>query len=168
MTLPETDKVPLSAWMDALVETMAGVAINPLGYKGSELVDYPASLPDGLNGAAIPFDRGEHKLRFCLMGDERANQALAHALFCMGPSDPKLSKEDVADALGEILNIVAGLIKNRIAARDLAEDHSDIKLQIGLPAVIANSQEINELGDKKIAKIRIGPVFSKLIIVRDC
>ena len=168
MTVTETDKVPLSVWMDALVETMAGVAINPLGYRGSEVVDYLESLPEGLNGAAVPFDRGEHKLRFCLMGDERANQALAHALFCMGPSDPKLSKDDVADALGEILNILAGLIKNRIAARDLAEAHPDIKLQIGLPGIIADSRVINDAAEKKIAKIRIGPVFSKLIVIRDC
>ena len=159
--------VPLTEWMEAMVAALSQVAINPLGYKGSEVLSYPKSIPDGNCGSYIPLNRNDESLRICLLLDQRSRQAVARSLFCMSPGDDDLDEQDVGDALGEILNIMSGLIKAHMGAKAVEQNQAKVEVKIGLPAYLDNASSVSRAAEVSIAKVRIGPVLGLLAITRD-
>ena len=99
--------------------------------------------------------------------DKRARQSLARTLFCMSPGDPDLNEQDVGDALGEILNIMSGLIKAHMGAKAAELNQTNVDMKIGLPGYITNPSPVSNAQEASIAKVRIGPVFGLLAVTRD-
>jgi chemotaxis protein CheY-P-specific phosphatase CheC len=164
---PLNSNVPLTEWMEAMVQALGQVAINPLGYKGSEVLSYPKDIPDGNCGSYIPLRRNEESIRLCLLMDQRGRQAIARSLFCMSPGDDDLDEQDVGDALGEILNIMSGLIKAHMGAKAVEQNQAKVEVKIGLPGLLSNASSVTTAPESSIAKVRIGPVFGLLVITRE-
>ena len=61
--------------------------------------------------------------------------------------------------MGEILNIMSGLIKAHIAAKAIEQNQAKVEVNIGLPGYMSNASSI--------AKVRIGPIFGLLAIIRE-
>ena len=159
--------VPLTEWMEAMLQALSQVAINPLGFKGSEVLSFPTNIPEGNCGSYIPLRRNDESVRLFLMMDQRGRQAIARSLFCMSPAEEDLSEQDIGDALGEILNIMSGLIKARIGANAAASHQPRVELEIGLPGYSTNPSTVSAATESSIAKVRIGPVFGLLAIIRE-
>ena len=64
-----------------------------------------------------------------LASSESACRGLAHSLLGFGPEEEELVKEDLVDAFGEIVNIIAGLLQRKLVGHMA-------RLKLGLPMVV--------------------------------
>ncbi len=154
--------IPLKRWLEFMISGMKGVAVNPLGFaSGAEVVNYPRTLPSTYRGAYLPFEGGDEKLWMCLFADERGSQSISRALFGMGPDEDDLDDEELGDAVGEVLNVVAGLVKN-----DVRDEDKQITLTIGLPHYMPEPSEVIHRVHKELVEVRVGPVSVVLCAVK--
>jgi CheY-specific phosphatase CheX len=86
-------------------------------------------------------------------------QALARALLAMDPDEEDLPEEDVADAIGEVANIVAGQVKS-------AMSDTDASLRIGLPLFVQGKVDYSDEVESAVADLNIGPVPVTFIVLK--
>ena len=86
-------------------------------------------------------------------------KSLSRALFALGPDDEDLPEDEICDSIGEIINIMAGLVKSHMEAKE-------IPCKIGLPHYLDSATEVNARARRQQATIRIGPVSVYLAVVR--
>ncbi len=71
-----------------------------------------------------------------------------------------VSEKDVVDAMSEILNIVAGKVKSRLASRDGS-------LRLGLPIFITGQIQVTDNMERAVANVELGPVPCQLLVFRN-
>jgi hypothetical protein len=89
----------------------------------------PAKALASSCGAYIPFERGQGRWLLGVLYADDAARSIARAMLMM-EADEELSQGDMADALGEVANMAAGLLKNGL----LPDEQRDFKL--GLPRFV--------------------------------
>jgi hypothetical protein len=82
-------------------------------------------------GSAIPLTKPSGGFYLLMVGNARSCENLTRTLFML-EDEEEVEKEDMADALGEIVNIVAGALKTKRG--EAGED-----LQLGLPLFVTGS-----------------------------
>ena len=85
-------------------------------------------------GSYLPFEGGDDFSGFVCFRMHGA-PSRCRALFALGPDEEDLPPDEVGDAIGEILNIVAGLVKSQMEPRG-------IKCTIGLPQYMESSKRL--------------------------
>jgi two-component system chemotaxis response regulator CheY len=152
--------IPLKDWLDAVVLATKQVSSNPLGFASeAEVVAYTTDIPSDQMGSYLPFEGGDDLLWLCMFSDARGAQSLSRALFALGPDEEDLPPDEVGDAIGEILNIVAGLVKSQMEPRG-------VRCKIGLPQYMESSKEVMARAHRSSSEIRLGPVSGHLSIVK--
>ena len=73
--------------------------------------------------------------------------------------DEDLPEDEICDSIGEIINIMAGLVKSHMEAKE-------IPCKIGLPHYLDSATEVNARARRQQATIRIGPVSVYMAVVR--
>ncbi len=115
------------AWVDAACESLTTVASTAL--RLPTVLLGPIAAPTGTSiGAYVPVMTPSESLQIAIVADEASCQQLARALLQMS-ADDEISAADVADAFGEIANMVAGMTKAAISS------HIGL-VGLGLPMVI--------------------------------
>jgi hypothetical protein len=130
-------KLPLGQWRTAIGTAATEVATYALSMSGAAIKD-----PVGLNaasamiGAHIPLVGSGQAFDLAVVATPAGCQALARAILQLGPG-PELPARDVADAVGEIVNMLAGAMKRKLSGfgADLA---------LGLPIFIHGYLEPSE------------------------
>jgi len=120
-------------WLRATVEAAGELCDTTLGVALNQC-QHQARLPENLTGCIVALVGVEESIQVGLASDSQGCQSLARALFC---SDEDLPESDVADALGEIANIVAGGVKKR-------KSHSHSAMVLGLPLVMVGQLRLSE------------------------
>ena len=152
--------VPLKDWLDVLVRATKQVSSNPLGFASeAEVVSYTNDVPSGQLGCYLPFEGGDDLLWLCLFSDTGGSQSLARALFALGPDEEDLPADEVGDSMGEIVNIVAGLVKSQMEPRG-------VSCTIGLPQYLENPTEVMARKFRCGCELRMGPNSGHLVIVK--
>ena len=115
---PRPEAVATEAWLQAACETaveLAGATLllpahvdDPLPPRLSALLPLTA-----LAGAYIPLSAGLESITVAWVAGEVGCRALAGALLGIG-ADEELPSSDVADAVGEVVNMLAGGVKSRM------------------------------------------------------
>lgn len=148
---------PLTAWLDALVLGVGELASTTLGVPHDQSDDV-ASVPEG-PGACIQIAGGQQSLHVSLVAPHEACQALARMLFGMEAGDD-ISEDDVADAMGEAVNMIAGSAK-----RKMGDEGSH--MQLGLP-FYSDGGHVQFAGSVETAtrRVRVGEVDARLSVVR--
>jgi len=104
----------LDDWAEALSTTVAETGPG-LGFEVSTaVVDEEAPLEAA--GVMLPLVAEYVQIQIGLLGQYDSLEALARGLMMMEP-DEELSREDSADAVGEILNVVVGVYKSAMVDR---------------------------------------------------
>jgi len=117
---PRADVAPTTVvriTVDALVEvgrTMQGIALAPVGAATPFDADENPKLDCG---STISLTRPGWTWNLALFGTTESCKVLARALMCMEPSE-EIGNAELADALGEILNMMAGVAKRKLPAED--------------------------------------------------
>lgn len=115
----------LGRWVDSVVDAMQDTVMM-LGFDGFE-VDRQQGTPEGLQGAHIALVGATYAVHLGVLSTARDTQRMAQAML---EAEEELPQEDVADAMGEIANILAGGLKG--AMLDVDEE-----LKLGLPVYVA-------------------------------
>lgn len=147
--------------VDALIDvsrTMQGIALEANGAA----VPFDADQnPDMDCGSCISLSRPGRSWSFALFGSNESCKVLARALLAMEPSE-EIGNAELADALGEILNMMAGVAKRKLPAEEAK------CLQLGLPLFLSRTDCFRYLakGIKVFCQRVAGPdVHIEVIII---
>lgn len=149
---------PLSVWIDALTESTREVAVTSLGFDDISLEELLAGLPEAHTGVYLPLHTPSGPVQIALMADIPGCRSLAGALLGMDETE-ELGDADVADAVGEVLNIVAGSLKTRI------QEH-ERPVQLGLPMYVVGHVFPQDDIEGMVAKVKVGAIPAELMVLR--
>ncbi len=150
--------VAMKTWTDSLEQAAVEVAALALGFEGAEVVAREVPPPEGVAGAYLPLFGGNGEALYVgWLATDAASHALARGLLGLG-ADEAVAPGDVADAMGEAVNILAGGLKRRM----ISWVHP---LALGLPMYAA--APITPLHAATFAcELRCGEVSSHVLLVR--
>jgi hypothetical protein len=144
-------------WEHALLESLKELATGMLFLSEPELIKVTDSIPPSIKGAQVAMVSMQECLNIGLSSDREGCALLSRSLLGMEP-DEELAPEDIQDAMGEIVNIVAGGVK-----RKLIEEIPTLK--IGLPIFFEGKMSPNKGASSKFMEIKIDSVTVKLFIM---
>lgn len=153
-----TARIPVQEWQQAMLEATRRTAAASLGYEHCEWMGAREQLPAETCGSYLPVISQENSIQLALVSDDAGCRRLAQALLGMSEGD-ELSSGDVADAVGEICNIIAGGVK--ILLHD-----KDTELKLGLPLFIHGHVQNTVLLESAVAEVKIGPVDAYFVVLR--
>lgn len=152
-----SDAIQTELWLEAFVGATKEVAEGFLGLD-SELVTQEVGVCQPSSGAYIAVAGKRSTRHLGLVCDEQGRQILAEAMLCVGDDDDPLDKEDVTDAVGEVMNIIAGGIKQRLLDRDPS-------LKLGIPIFVEGRAHSPIHCQGGQAEVLLGQVAAKLVIL---
>ena len=118
-SLPEVMKLSVNG-LKEVCQSMLGICLEPLG-------PVTPFVPTGLeSGSCISLTRPGKSWNLALFGTTASCKSLARALLSMAPEE-NIGNEELADALGEILNMIAGITKRKAPPEEAQA------IQLGLP-----------------------------------
>jgi hypothetical protein len=141
--------------LEAAFQEVAGTALGLADMATRERLDMP--YPE-YQGAYLGLVAGSGALQIGIASDEAGCQALAKGLMGMGEADPPLDPAEMADAVCEIVNIVAGAFKGKV--RDKVG-----QLTMGLPVFFRGPAQPTGHTAVKVARLSSGPVTAALLLV---
>ncbi len=153
------DEERIQKWLTALTDSIEELASLNLGMEVSppQRISHPS--PAVSSSASIDLKSSDGNWRVAIAADPDGLQSLAKALLGMEADEENLPNEDVADAFGEVLNILAGGLKKR-----LSEVEGEILL--GLPQFCSDQPIEAEFRSQVLASTSIGTIRTDLMIAR--
>jgi CheY-specific phosphatase CheX len=124
--MSQAPKLTPAQWRTAVEGAANEIANYALSFSGA-VVHEPVDLKRATSmiGAHIPMIGGGQAFDLALVSSADGCLALSRAILCAGPAAP-LKDTEVADAVGEIVNMLAGAVKRRLSGQ-----RAD--LELGLP-----------------------------------
>lgn len=113
--MSKSPKLTLAQWRTAVEGAAVEIATHALSFVGAVVHD-PVGLEcaAAMFGAHIPLIGGGQAFDLALVASEAGCQALSRAILGMG-AETALRDAEIADAVGEIANMLAGSVKRRLA-----------------------------------------------------
>ena len=152
-----SSKITLAQWRPAITAAATEIATYALSWPGAVVRD-PVGLEatTSMIGAHIPLVGSGRAYDVALVASAEGCQALARAILCKG-SGQAISDAEVADAIGEIVNMLAGSMKRRLSG--LAAD-----LTLGLPIFIHGYLQPSERLSVLALPTRFGAVDTVVLV----
>ncbi|HYG66023.1 MAG TPA: chemotaxis protein CheX [Anaeromyxobacteraceae bacterium] len=147
-----------AACLGDLEAAFEDVSTSALGFGDLAVIARHDHAPEGCRGAYLALVGPAGAVQVGVASDEVGCQALAKALLGMDPSSPELPPEEVADAVAEIVNIVAGGFKARVRDRFSP-------LQLGLPTFFTGPAQPTERTAVVTAELRVASYRVVLLLV---
>jgi hypothetical protein len=142
--------------LDALVDAASEVASTVLAGASFEALREGRGYGSG-HGAYLSLVAPEESLQVGLLVEPEGCQVLAKALLGMEPGDEDLPPGDVSDAMCEIINIVAGGLKRRVA--------DNMPLTLGLPMFVSGHPLPNQQQEVVSRSLKISEVTVSIILL---
>jgi hypothetical protein len=109
------------------------------------------------NGAYLGLVAQDEPVQVGILVDGVDCQLLSKALLGMEPTDEDLPPSDVSDAMCEIINIIAGGLKRRVAER--------MPVTLGLPIFVSGHPLPNQQQSVLARSIKIGGVSASVLLL---
>jgi CheY-specific phosphatase CheX len=145
----------LETWLGAATEAFAEVASTTLGMAGARVGASRSGYPSAGVGAAIAII-ADAPMQVGVFGSRASSEAFARALLGMEPDDGDLSDADFRDALGEIVNIVAGSMKTRLKLGGA---------KLGLPLFVTGRVEAGCGSKVRVASVHVGDHVAEVFMM---
>ena len=152
-------KATLNEWLEAALQATEEVANTSFGWESSQIEENVSLISVDFSGSYIAMIGEQSILQVGLTTSHENCYSLAQGMLGIDDSDQALTDSDVADAMGELVNILAGGIKARMS-------HSEPLLKLGLPMVVHGRVELPDRMETTVAKLQFGPVQIFLLILR--
>lgn len=149
---------PLGDWLDAADRAFREIAETALGFETTEFLSRKNSMPRDLPGAYVPLFTDGSSLQVGIAGSLESCREIARALLCMEP-DEELTHGDMADALGEIANIAAGVLKGHMAAQYQS-------ITLGLPIFFNGAIEPTDRLEFAVSDMKLGGFEVSAVVVQ--
>lgn len=144
-------------WLLTVVEAFNEVATTSLACVDVQPAEHDVPPADLMSGAYVPLMSDQGAIQVGLIASEEDCTALARALLGMEPGDP-LELSEVADAVGEIVNMMAGVVQRKLA------EH--VTAALGLPIFFRGGAVNSEHIEVVTATVVLADVNAKVTIVR--
>ena len=143
-------------WREAVQGAATELARNALGFTGAKVAE-PVAIEQtaGMVGAHIPLI-GALAFELSLFASRESCSQLATAVLGMNVDD--LPPGTMPDAIGEIVNMLAGGVKRR-----LASNGGD--LELGLPVFVNGNVELAGRQSSVTLPVQVGPVQTFVLIL---
>ena len=146
-------------WLDCFIEVARDFAASSLRFDGATGSDLGTAWSATNPGAYISVLSESNSMHLGLSASQQGCRALARAFLGIRERDG-ISEKDVVDAMSEILNILAGKVKSRLASRDGS-------LKLGLPIFLVGEIQVTASMDRAVGDVAMGPVTCQLLVFRD-
>ena len=146
--------IPIEAWLTSFREAAGEVAKDSLRF-GTASVKDEESAPHP--GAYISLLSDQHSVHLGLSASPDGCRAIARGFLGMHPDQP-IEDQAVADGVREVMNIVAGKVKSKMAGKDGV-------LQMGLPMFLSSAAHPSA-EERVAADLQIGSVDCTLVVYR--
>ncbi len=150
--------MPIDQWLHWAVKGMKDVATESLMCSDFELVDN-AEKTKAPFGAWLSIKAGNDPLHIGILSSEEGCTSMTRSLLFMEPDEEDPSREDMADAVGEIVNIIAGIMQ-----RDLAGEVPEI--QLGLPIFVAGEVVRHPAQEAANSDVMFDGTSAKVVVLR--
>ena len=154
-----TDTRSVDDWLDAAVSSAEELATVALGFEGASLVGKADKVAPELSSAMIALVSETASVQLGIATSRDGCQTLARALLAMEPDEADLPDDDVADAVGEVANIVAGQVKSMMSS-------TDTTLRIGLPLFVHGKIDYPDDVETAFANVNVGPVPVTFVVLK--
>ncbi len=143
-------------WREAVQGAATELARNALGFTGAKVAE-PVAIEQTANmvGAHIPMI-GSQAFELSLFTTREGCSQLATAV--LGMNADELPPGTIPDAIGEIVNMLAGGVKRR-----LASNGGD--LELGLPVFVNGNVELAGRQSAVTLPVQVGPVQTFVLIL---
>lgn len=144
-------------WVNATVKSIKQVAAD-MGFNHCEASGSAAQLPKGLPGSFVPLVGQGANIQIGVMSSREGHEKLARVVLQCEP-DESIERDDIADAVGELANCVAGRLKREMRA-------TDPTLKIGLPVFIDGTvEDVGRAEQRTLSIVMNGVEVSLLLVV---
>jgi CheY-specific phosphatase CheX len=144
--------IPLSEWVSAACESLEEVSQATLGFDDFARVETHAGRPPNMAAGYVGLVSDANALQIAVGAELAHCRALAAVLLGMEPEEAEdLGEGDVGDAMGEMINVVAGGVKKRLAERDGG-------LKLGLPLFLLGRAEPSQHIDAQYSVVQTGGI----------
>jgi hypothetical protein len=143
-------------WLKALASGFGELARASFGVERVEILgehDRPAA---GMSGAYLGLIAEKGSVQVGLAAPMEGCRELARGLFQLGPGDP-VGDADVADAVCEIVNQLAGCVQRRVRPR--------LEVQLGLPTFFHGPAQPTDRLGVAVCDVRAGALAGALHLV---
>ena len=147
-------------WLNAALESVKEVATGALCNDEFEVTGR-RWRSTGHFGAYIPLVTEEESLHVGVVASRSGCALLTRALLGMEPDEEDPTHADVADAVGEIANMVAGGMQRRMSELFPLS-------QLGLPIFIHGDIEPTPKMETLVARVQIGEISLEVVVLRQC
>ena len=152
----------LKEWMAATAEATCESASQMLAIQSNpDNASYKEDgkdLPENAQGSFISLVSEADTVQVGFLSTKEGLALLAKAMLGMTPED-ELSDSDMTDAVGEIINVVAGGVKRRL-------NDSTGGMKLGLPMFIEGKVAYGDSQEMMAAHILLGSVPVHLLVLR--
>jgi len=145
----------MSPWLDAARAAIVDIARQALG--STVVIGEPGAVPDGLSGALIPIVSKLDPVQIGLFSTDEGCEGLARALLGSSPGE-KVTRPEVVDALGEIVNMFSGNVKARVARY---ATHA----ALGLPTFVHGPVEAQSSQVIDVLPVTIGDIKAYVLVM---
>jgi hypothetical protein len=150
--------VALQIWQGAVEQGARDVARDGMQVDDFEVLSRTNDIPPAMPGAFIPLVGPNESVQVGLVSTEAGCAEIARMLLQLPPGET-VGPGDMADALGEAANILAGFVKRNI------QEHLN-PVQLGLPLYVNGHLETSDRVRAAVTHIRIGHVKAALVVLR--
>lgn len=152
------EAIPLDVWLGAVEEGIRDVARDGMGHAMVETISRTSEIPQEMPGAFIPLMSADESIQLGLVSTPEGGKKMARAFLQMG-DEGELSNADLADALGEATNILAGFVKRNM------QPHLS-QVQLGLPLYVNGHLEMTERVRARVTHLLMGDIPLAVVVLR--
>ena len=134
-------------WMEAMVDAARELGASSLGFETGEVISTSDTMPDVQAGSCVALAGDEESLQVGMAASLATCMQLARRFCMLEPEDEDLDQADLSDVLGEIVNVLAGGMKTRIAEQAQS-------MSIGLPLVLYGPIEVPATTEIAVSNLR--------------
>ncbi len=143
--------------LEVLVGSAHELATVVLGFENSSVIGPRDSYPEETHAAFISLDYDNGSIYVAIAADTESLRQLSRALFAMEDEEEDLPEEDIADAIGEIANILSGKVKHHLDKYNIAPSTS-------MPNFVPGLIEIGDNVDIALVDVQLGQIPVTLFI----
>ncbi|MFL5271873.1 MAG: chemotaxis protein CheX [Anaeromyxobacteraceae bacterium] len=145
-------------WLEALEREFAAFATGALGLARVEVTARGVPPPRAMEGAYLGLVAAEGGCQIGLAATAAGCETLARALLSL-PAEEPISAADVADAVCEIVNMLAGGVQRRARAA------AGLQVTLGLPTFFHGTAQPTERLGVVVTEVRVGDWPAALLVL---
>lgn len=151
------EAVSMDTWLSRVLSAAEEVANTTFSAAAND-VQPLAKVPPAREGSLLPIQKGSESLYLGILSDPEGCVALTRALLQLDAEEAP-GEADVTDAVGEIINILAGVVQRSLDGHGSA-------VVLGLPMYIRGEIIAPARAEARYASINLGPARADLVVVR--